>query len=1202
MDEARYEFWIDRGGTFTDVIARAEDGTTETLKLLSENPGAYDDAALAAIRRVLKIGSSAAIPPARVLAVKMGTTVATNALLEHKGAPTLLITTKGFADQLKIGNQARPKLFVRRIDLPEMLYADVVEADERVTADGEILKALDEAALAGDLKAARAKGLTACAIVFLHGYRYPEHERRAAALARAAGFTQVSVSHEAIPLPKVVSRGDTTVADAYLSPVLRTYVDRVAGALGGVPLYFMQSNGGLADAKRFEGKDAILSGPAGGIVGMARTAEAAGFPRAIGFDMGGTSTDVALYNGAFERVNETEIAGVRIKTPMLSVHTVAAGGGSILHADELGVRVGPDSAGANPGPCAYRRGGPLTVTDANVMVGKLVPDLFPKIFGPNGDQPLDAQTVRARFAELAARIGKESPEAVADGFLRIAVENMAAAIRRVSIARGHDVTTYALNSFGGAGGQHACRVADVLGIERVLIHPLSSLLSAYGIGIAPVRAIRTEAVGQGYEAAMKTFPEALARLEKAASDEVAAQGVDLERITRRARLHLRYDGTDTTLPVDWTSAEETAEAFETQHRRIFGFGFEGRPRILEAIEVEASGEVANESDSAAANVELRQGAPRTTPIFTGGAWHDAPVRARETIGLDERIAGPALVIEPHQTVMVEPGWSLMRTARDDLLLTRTSARARRRETTTADPILIEVFNNLFMAIAEEMGVTLQNTATSVNIKERLDFSCAVFDEAGNLIANAPHMPVHLGSMGDSVAAVATAHAGNIHPGDVFALNAPTRGGTHLPDITVVMPVFDRAGERLRFWTAARGHHADIGGLTPGSMPPFSKTLDEEGAVLDALRIVEGGTFKEAEIRAAFTGARYPSRNPDQNIADLKAQIAACKRGERELQRACAEHGEDIVVAYMGHVQDHAEDAVRQVIDRLSDGAFTAEMDDGALIKVAVTIDRASRAARIDFEGTSAERASNFNAPASVTKAAVLYVFRCLVDVDIPLNAGCLRPLTIAIPDGSMLKPGAAAAVVAGNVETSQAIVDALFAALGAMAAAQGTMNNLTFGDARRQYYETICGGAGAGPDFDGASGVHTHMTNSRLTDPEILEARFPVLVTRFGLRANSGGAGAHRGGDGVVRELMFREAMDVSILSTRRRTAPFGLAGGGNGALGRNTLIRKDGREESLRGCDTASVAPGDRIRIETPGGGGFGAAPQSHDRNPPKE
>jgi 5-oxoprolinase (ATP-hydrolysing) len=1197
----KWQFFIDRGGTFTDIVAEAPDGALTTLKLLSES-AAYEDAALEGVRRILGVAPAAPIPSARVGELRMGTTVATNALLERKGEPTVLVTTQGFADQLRIGNQNRPKLFALDIRLPEVLARRVIEVDERVTAEGAVLAPLDEGRLAADLAVARAEGFSACAILFMHGYRFPAHERRAARIAREAGFTQISASHETAALPKFVARGDTTVADAYLSPILRRYTARIAGALGEGPrLFFMSSAGGLSAPGFFRGKDAILSGPAGGVVGMAETARASGFDRAIGFDMGGTSTDVARFDGAYERVYESEVAGVRLKVPMLAIHTVAAGGGSILHYDGARFRVGPDSAGARPGPMAYRAGGPLTVTDANVMTGKLRPEFFPAIFGPGGDAPLDADGVRVAFETLARGIGDgRGPEEIADGFIRIAVDNMANAIRKISVAKGYDARSYVLNCFGGAGGQHACRVADALGMTTVLIHPLSGLLSAYGMKLAALRAARQQAVGARLGVAALAEVEALARgLAADAEGEVAAQGA--ARAETTVRLHLRYEGSDTTLGIALTDLDTLTRDFAQAHARQFGFGFEGRPLIVESVEVEAVSvppPLAEEGDR-----EAVEGAPsppcgRIPPVngggkirirfFSEGAWHDAALHRTEDLAAGAVVEGPALLIEPHQTIVVEAGWRAKLADSRAVTLVRTAEhREAPRADTAVDPVLLEVFANLFMAVAEEMGVTLQNTATSVNIKERLDFSCAIFDGEGALIANAPHMPVHLGSMGDCVTAVMAKHP-QMEDGDAFVTNAPYDGGTHLPDITVVMPVFVE-GER-RFFVASRGHHADIGGITPGSMPPFSKTIAEEGVLFDGLRMVHGGAFDERAVRAVLDGGAWPARNPEQNVADLEAQAAACAKGAEGLREACARHGLAVVEAYMRHVQDNAEEEVRRVIGALEDGRFEMKMDGGATIRVAIAVDRETRSARIDFTGTSAQAANNFNAPGSVTKAAVLYVFRCLVEADIPMNAGCLRPLEIVVPDGSLLHPRSPGAVAAGNVETSQAVVDALFGCLGVLAASQGTMNNLTFGNARHQYYETICGGAGAGRNFDGQSAVHTHMTNSRLTDPEVLEARYPVIVEEFSIRHGSGGAGAHSGGDGARRRIRFREAMIAAILSTRRDTDPFGLEGGAAGARGTTTVLRTDGRREILKGQDETDVAAGDAIEIETPGGGGFGA------------
>ncbi len=1189
MSSEKWRFFIDRGGTFTDVVAEAPNGAFSNLKLLSNNP-AYEDAALEAIRRSFELPANAPIPSEHIGEIRMGTTVATNALLERKGEPTVLVTTGGFADQLRIGYQNRPKLFALRIILPDMLYEKIVEIDERVDANGTVLRPLDQDTLREKLSAARAAGFRACAIVFMHGYRYPAHEACAAAIARELGFTQVSASHQTVPLPKFVSRGDTTVADAYLSPPLDRYIAHIADSLDAKSrLLFMTSNGGLAAHSFFRGRDAILSGPAGGVVGMAETGIEAGFERTIGFDMGGTSTDVSRFDGTYERVYESEIAGVRLRTPMTAVHTVAAGGGSILHFDGARFRVGPDSSGAEPGPTSYRGGGPLSVTDANVMTGKLLPDLFPKIFGPQGNQALDAISVRAAFENLAARIGDgRSPEEVADGFLRIAVENMAQAIKRISVARGYDVRRYTLNCFGGAAGQHACHVADALGITRIFFHPFSGVLSAYGLKLARLRTICQRAIE--IELVDQTAKEIL-DVVRSASDEaasaLAAQGAANPVIS--VQVHLRYEGSDTTISVPFATIEEMRKSFESAHEARFGFGFENKPLIAESVEVEAS---ERPEEAGRKNLRVMQTEENllidATRFYSGGTWHEAPVRRTAALAPGEVLKGPALLIEPQQTIVVEPEWRAELIDENSLVLRRDAAQSGQKpRTTEIDPVLLEIFANLFMSIAEEMGATLQNTATSVNIKERLDFSCAIFDADGALVANAPHMPVHLGSMGECVTAVLDKHDATMEAGDAYVINAPYGGGTHLPDVTVVAPVFI-AGER-RFFVAARGHHADIGGITPGSMPPFSSNIAEEGVMFDGIRMVHGGRFEIETVREVLEGGKFPARNPEQNISDLKAQAAACERGEAELNRAVELYGAETLSAYMRHVQDNAEEAVRGAIGALKDGSFEFPMDGGISIRVRVRVDKENRSACVDFTGTSGQTDNNLNAPASVTKAAVLYVFRCLVDDDIPMNAGCLKPIEIVLPEASVLNPNPPAAVAGGNVETSQAVVDALFGALGVVAASQGTMNNFTFGDADHQYYETIGGGSGAGADFDGVAAIQSHMTNSRLTDPEILESRYPVIVEEFSIRKGSGGKGAHRGGDGVKRRIRFRRDMQVGILSTRRETVPFGLCGGEDGARGVNTLIRADGEKISMSGRDEAVVKAGDAIEIETPGGGGFG-------------
>jgi 5-oxoprolinase (ATP-hydrolysing) len=1204
-----WEFWIDRGGTFTDVIGRRPDGTLHTHKLLSENPEAYRDAAVEGIRRLLGVASGAAIPSERIGAVKMGTTVATNALLERKGERTLLLITKGFRDALRIGYQARPKIFAKHIVKPDMLYERVVEVDERVRADGTVERPLDLDGVRDELLRAKADGIAAVAVVLMHAYRYSDHEQRVAALARELGFAQVSASHEVSPLIKLVGRGDTTVVDSYLSPILRNYVAQVAGALGGgqlstqseggTKLMFMMSSGGLTAAELFRGKDAILSGPAAGVVGMAETGRAAGFSRLIGFDMGGTSTDVSHYAGEYERAFETEVAGVRMRAPMMLINTVAAGGGSILHFDGARFRVGPDSAGANPGPKCYRRGGPLAVTDANVMVGKLIPDFFPKIFGPQQNQPLDAGAVRDAFAAMAKEIGdKRSAEQVADGFIRIAVENMANAIKKISVQRGYDATRYALNCFGGAGGQHACLVADALGMTSVLIHPLSSLLSAYGMGLADIRSVRQQAIEERFGEKARTALRRLAgKLGRDAITEVEGQGVPPGKIKLFVRAHIRYAGTDTPLIVEaggnhnLASLAAMRSAFERSHKAQFGFIDRSKDLVIEAVSVEAVGGGAAFKEKVGKVTRAKLPAPaRRTRFFSNGKWHRADVYTRNTLSPGHKVKGPAIIIEPHQTVVVEQGWQAELTAKDHLVLRRVQKLERTRAIGThADPVMLEVFNNLFMSIAEQMGVALQNTAYSVNIKERLDFSCAIFDPNGSLVANAPHMPVHLGSMDRAVETIIRENKGRIKPGDAYLINAPYNGGTHIPDLTVCTPVFDGARRKILFWVASRGHHADIGGIAPGSMSPIATTIDEEGIYIDNFKLVDRGRFREAALHDLLTNAKYPARNPTQNINDLKAQIAANEKGANEMRKMVAEFGLNVVHAYMRHVQDNAAESVRRVIDRLHDSTFSYEADQGNVVAVRITVDKKKREATVDFTGTSPQQGTNFNAPEPVTRAAVLYVFRVMVDDDIPMNAGCLRPIHIVIPENSMLAPRYPAAVVAGNVEVSQMVTDTLFGALGAMAAAQGTMNNVNFGNDQYQYYETICSGSPAGPGFPGTDAVHTHMTNTRLTDPEILEFRYPVLLEDFHIRKGSRGRGRWSAGDGVIRTIRFLRKMEYSILSGHRRIPPFGMAGGEDGQIGENWVRRNDGRMERLKGADATVVDAGEAIVIQTPTAGGYG-------------
>jgi 5-oxoprolinase (ATP-hydrolysing) len=1240
----RWQFWIDRGGTFTDIVGRAPEGTLHTLKLLSENPEQYRDAAVEGIRRLLGLAAGEPITPERVACVKMGTTVATNALLERKGDRTLLVTTRGFRDALRIAYQARPKLFERHIQLPELLYERVIEAEERIGAHGDVLCPLDEAHLRERLWAAFDAGIRAVAVVFMHGYRYTQHEAAAARIARELGFTQVSVSHEVSPLMKLVSRGDTTVVDAYLSPILRRYVDQVAAQMPGVRLFFMQSSGGLTEAHRFQGKDAILSGPAGGIVGMVRTAVAGGHGKVIGFDMGGTSTDVSHFAGQFERAFETQVAGVRMRAPMMSIHTVAAGGGSLLSFDGARLRVGPQSAGANPGPASYRRGGPLATTDANVLLGKIQPAHFPAVFGPAANEPLDRDVVVAKFQALAETVAQASgrpttPESLAEGFLQIAVQNMANAIKRISVARGYDVTQYTLQCFGGAGGQHACLVADALGMGRVFVHPLAGVLSAYGMGLADQIAMREASIECPLDDA--GLAEAAARLQAlatAAADELRGQGVPAADIQVQRQVHVRYQGTDTALAVPMAGIGDITQAFEAGYRQRFAFLMPGRALVIEAVSVEAVGAGERHADAPHGSEPATHTPPPQARVrMHSGRWHDAGLYVRERLDAGALIDGPAVIAEKNATTVVEPGWQARLTAAGPIELQRVRPRDSQHAIgTDADPVMLEVFNNLFMNIAEQMGLRLQNTAYSVNIKERLDFSCALFDAAGQLIANAPHMPVHLGSMSESIKTVIERNPA-MQPGDVYVLNDPYHGGTHLPDVTVVTPVYlhepvraepveaprststssvrteDKtvraepvealsSGSSVRaepvealskpsFYVASRGHHADIGGSTPGSMPPFSRSIDEEGVLFDNFLLVRDGRLREAELNAQLASGPWPARNPAQTIADLRAQIAANEKGVQELQAMVAQFGRATVAAYMRHVQDNAEESVRRVITALKDGQFTLPLDNGARIAVKVTVDTPNRAATIDFTGTSAQLPNNFNAPKAVTMAAVLYVFRTLVDDDIPLNAGCLKPLKVIVPAGCMLNPNPPAAVVAGNVETSTCVTNALYGALGVMAASQCTMNNFTFGNERHQYYETISGGSGAGDGFNGTSVVQTHMTNSRLTDPEVLEFRFPVRLESYAIRAGSGGAGRFRGGDGGVRRVRFLEAMTASILSNGRTVPAFGMAGGEPGALGLNRVERSDGHVEALGHIGQVEMAPGDVFVVETPGGGGWGVA-----------
>ena len=1199
-EKSAWQFWIDRGGTFTDIVARAPDGALHSRKLLSDNPERYRDAAVAGVRDMLGLDAHEPIPTGRVEAVKMGTTVATNALLERRGEPTVLVITQGFGDLLRIGYQNRPRLFDLDIKLPDLIYDEVIEAPERVSVDGEIIKTLDQDRVRRALQAAYAKGFRAVAVALMHGYRHPRHEQAIGELARSVGFSQVSLSHETSPLIKLVSRGDTTVVDAYLSPILRRYVNEVSDALGADQggcdsLMFMQSNGGLTDAEFFQGKDAILSGPAGGVVGMVRTAECMGFDRLIGFDMGGTSTDVCHYAGEYERSLETEVAGVRMRAPMMSIHTVAAGGGSVLEFEHGRLQVGPHSAGAIPGPASYRRGGPLAVTDCNVVLGKLQPDRFPHVFGPNGDEPLDVAAARSQFEALSARIAREtgaepmSVEALAEGFLRIAVENMANAIKKISVQRGHDVTEYTLNCFGGAGGQHACGVADLLGMQSIYIHPLAGVLSAFGMGVADVRAVREHQFGGSVNQAAEAG-RLLDDLAASARDEVRQQGVPESGIRVILTAHLRVAGSHQILPVPFSDPEEMQAAFDAAHQQRFGFIPNGRDRLLEIVSAEAVGSI-GEMPVVNSEVALSPAEPQKARMFSGGEWRSVPVLERNQLQPSMVLEGPAIITDPTGTTVVEAGWQARELADGALELRRVREVPRSSVVdTSVDPVMLEVFSNLFMSIAEQMGSTLANTAHSVNIKERYDFSCALFDANGDLVANAPHVPVHLGSMSESVRSILRDNAGKIRPGDVFMMNDPYSGGTHLPDMTVITPVFDAAGEEIVFWTASRGHHADIGGKTPGSGPPDSRHIDEEGVLIRNFLLLDQGRFKEAEAREFLSQGRYPCRNIDENMADLAAQVAANETGVRELYRIVREFGLEVVQAYMGHVQDNAEESVRRVLDVLKDSSFSYPLDSGATIAVAISVNHAERTAHIDFSGTSSQDPFNYNAPFAVCRAVVLYVFRTLVGADIPMNEGCLKPISIHAPEGSMINPNYPAAVISGNTEVSQAIAEALYGALGVMAGSQGTMNNFIYGNGSYQNYETIGGGTGAGPGFNGTSAVHSHMTNTRMTDPEVLENRFPVRVEEFAIRQGAGGQGQWQGGDGIRRRLRFLESATATVLSSHRRIPPHGLGGGEPGRTGRNYVERSSGARIELDGNDEVRLTPGDVFVIETPGGGGYGS------------
>ncbi|MEO1886498.1 MAG: hydantoinase B/oxoprolinase family protein [Methyloprofundus sp.] len=1197
----QWQFWVDRGGTFTDIVACKPNGQLISHKLLSDNPEQYLDAALQGIKELLKQDVSLSIN--EISTVKMGTTVGTNALLERQGEPTILLITQGFKDCLRIAYQNRPDIFALNIQLPEMLYQKVIEIEERLNVQGEVLTPLNKTLAEQQLQVLYQQGFRSIAIVLMHAWNYPTHEQQLAALAEKIGFTQISVSHQVSPFIKIVSRGDTTVVDAYLSPLLRRYVAQVSQGLqqyvqkssNKPQLLFMQSNGGLTDANSFQGKDSILSGPAGGIVGAIATAEQAGFNKIIAFDMGGTSTDVAHYAGELERSFETEVAGVRMRVPMMNIHTVAAGGGSMLFFDGMRYRVGPDSAGANPGPASYRKGGPLTITDANLMLGKL--PVFPTVFGEHANLSLDRAKVEQLFAELSVQIQgatgeQKSPQQIAEGFISIAIENMANAIKKISLRQGYNVAEYTLCCYGAAGGQHACKVADRLGMQRVMLHRFAGVLSAYGMGLADFRLLKDKALELPFDKLSYTqLQDLFAELQQQGKTDMYTQSPKQQSLQFVATVHLRYLGTDTALVVAFVDKPAMLSAFEQAYRKQFGFVYQDKPLIIESLSLEVIAKNATLEQPAHVQHKLQQKnaiAFMQTQMFSNNAYHETPVYQRSELAMGQVVKGTAIIIEATATTVIEPDWQAQVSEQGNLILTRLCPVKRQLAIgTSVDPVMLEIFNKLFMSIAEQMGFVLQNTAYSVNIKERLDFSCALFNAQGELIANAPHIPVHLGSMGESVLSLVNNQAIKIEPGDVYLLNSPYHGGTHLPDITVVTAVFDQ--QQLLFFVASRGHHADVGGISPGSMPANSLSITEEGLLSAGMKIVSKGEFLEQKVREWLTDSDYPARNVEQNIADLQAQIAANNKGQLELDKMVAHYSLATVLSYMQHVQNNAAESVRLILTTLENGSFETIMDSGAKIVVSIAIDQQQRTAIIDFSGTSAQLPGNFNAPAAVCKAAVLYVFRTLVKDDIPLNAGCLQPLKIIIPEHSMLSPEYPAAVVAGNVETSQYIVDCLYGALGVLASSQGTMNNLSFGNQDYQYYETICGGAGASADFDGCDAVHTHMTNSRITDPEILEWRFPVILDQFCIRKNSGGAGKHHGGNGVIRKITFLSPMTVSILSSHRLRPGFGLQGGLAGSTGQNTVQRFNGEVIKLAGCAEINIQSGDSLIIETPGGGGFG-------------
>ncbi len=1220
----RWRFAVDRGGTFTDIVGIAPGGALHTGKLLSVSD-TYEDAGVEGIRRMLNIAPGERLDASVIDVLRIGTTVATNALLERKGEPTALCTTAGFEDLLAIGNGARPELFNLKVEKPPPLYSLVEGVRETVDARGRVIAPLDIGGAEKTLERIRKSGFDNLAIVLKHSWKNPAHEQLLGRIAlEKAGFRHVILSHEVMPLLNFLKRGQTTMIEAYLGPVLFAYAQTLKRLVGEVAIEFMQSSGGLVDANLLKAKDTILSGPAGGVIGFSSIAKRLEIPQSIGFDMGGTSTDVSRYDGAYNHVFESSIDGVPFHTDMLDVETVASGGGSILTFDGERLRTGPESAGSDPGPACYGLGGPLTVTDANMLLGRIVPEFMPRTFGKTRDRMPDIEAARKLFTALTERIEREtgisySPPELAAGFLRVANETMCRAMKKISVARGYDIRRHALVSFGGAASQHACDIANLLDIGTVVVPLHSSVLSAYGIAVAD----RTE---RTVRAVMRPLTADLPRTLLGAAKTSALPVIHTLRSASGTEplttvsLDMRPRGADTWLPIPcasgtgdtivFKSAGEIRRAFEREY--LARFGFRPDDPAPEVVNMRTETRIAtslapDEFDRDTPTRQVRKSeAVFSRPVWIDSGFEQVPVFDRTRLSPGDCIDGPAMIADDQLTLLVQKGFAARVDGREAVVLENkngpTEAGAHEAEAFAGpDPVMLEVCNNLFMNVAEQMGHTLSNTAHSVNMKERHDFSCALFDGKGNLVSNAPHIPVHLGAMEATVRHIIDENRSGMREGDMYLANDPHRGGSHLPDMTIVTPFFSDGGPPA-FFLANRGHHADIGGIRPGSMPPSSRSIEDEGVVIGNFLLVRGGRLREREVRRLLSSGPYPARNIEERLSDLKAQVAANNRGVTELQRIMARYGRDVVERYMRYIQDNARRAMQRALGNIAGesgffhSGFEDRMDNGAKIAVSITV-RTEQGkkprALIDFTGTSPEDPGNINAPQAVTRAAVLYVLRGLIEEDIPLNAGCLEPVEILVPGGSLLNPSNRAAVAVGNVETSQRIVDVLLGALGKAAASQGTMNNLLFGrpdDSGGQYYETIPGGSGALEGHCGASGVQVHMTNTRITDPEVLEERFPeVAVTGFSLRRCSGGAGRWRGGDGVRRALLFNTPMQVTVISERRKASPFGLDGGKPGMRGVNRLIAEDGREIRLEGRVDRIVEPGETIVIETPGGGGYG-------------